>query len=71
MPCTECAALAWERDRLWRVYSHAITILGSCVPTDAEEQIRLQGVVEESRIAFNQAATALYQHQDDSHTVPD
>jgi hypothetical protein len=71
MQCSECAELALKRDRLWRAYCHSITVLGSSDRKDVSEQARLQAAVEQARSAFNQAATALYQHQHDSHSVPD
>jgi hypothetical protein len=68
--CAECATLSLKRDRLWEVYCYAITVLTSCEPTGGKEYMRLQEVVEESRIEFNLAATESYQHRYDRHPVP-
>jgi hypothetical protein len=68
--CAECTTLALKRDRLWEAYCYAITVFTSCEPTDRKEHMRLQEVVEESRIEFNLAATESYQHRYDRHPVP-
>jgi hypothetical protein len=70
MDCPQCNALAGRRNRLWREYSEAATILNaSYASPDAEHYMRLRALADVSLIEFQLAEAEFRQHQD-RHAVP-